>query len=143
MKKSNAVWFLSAFAVGFLIMYNLNSAPARAEGEVVCRITANTGTAATTTQGDGGALCPWTAGSVVVMQCVDAVVCYDPNSSNGGVATVAGSLCVDQTGIASDPVMIGLNPSETRISLILKAASDGGTTANCKFAATRRRIPAP
>ncbi len=138
MKRAIAV--IAVAAVGLLLVSHIPEA--RAEGEVSCIMSPNGTTASPTTQGDGGTACSWVFGSAVIMQCEDGVVCYDPNASNGGVATVAGDLCANFNG-TSDPILIGLNPSEKIISLIVKEVADGGATVRCKFAATRRRIPAP
>ncbi len=126
----------AALTIAFLVL----TLPQKvsAEGKVVCRIQTNSTAATTTTVSDGGTACPWAAGAAVIMQCRDSVVCYTPT----GTATVAGSLCAKFTDDA-DPILIGLNPSEKVISLILKSATDAGTTAYCNFAETRRRIPAP
>ncbi len=135
MKKLIAVVALAA--VGF---WALKTPEARAEGKVTCIVATNTTAAATSLITDAGTLCPWAAGSAVIMQCPDNVVCYDP--SVGGTATLARSLCASFNSDA-DPILIGLNPSEKVISLILKGNSDGGASGICKFAETRRRIPAP
>ncbi len=72
------------------------------------------------------------------MQCEDCVVCYDPYTADGGVASVAADLCVNFTGVA-DPIPLRLNSREKNISIILKTASDAGTTCRCKFANTHMR----
>ncbi len=59
----------------------------------------------------------------------------------GPVATTS-DLCVSFVS-SPDPILIGLNPNQKNISLILNSAADAGTGGVCKFAATRRRIPAP
>ncbi len=157
MKHSNVKVLLASFVAGFVIVGLINANKAHAEGAVKCihHVTST----ATDTQAmvDGGVACTWVAGAAVIMQCVDATVCYDPAVKNrqadGGLqkysdAGIIGpqattsDLCAYFPGDA-DPILLGLNPNEQNIGLILKSAQDGGATAVCKFAETRRRIPAP
>lgn len=134
--------FFGALVVVAFVLVALN---AYAEGETACIIQTSTGAATTTgtrtALGDGGTPCNWSEGSVVAMQCDDSVVCYDPNASNGGVATVAGDLCVNfQTGnVPADPILIGLNVGQQKISLIAKSVGDAGALSLCKMAYTKRR----
>lgn len=136
------------FGALVVMMFALVALNAHAEGEVVCIVAPNTTTAITTgtpsALGDGGTPCPWTYGAVVPMQCVDCVVCYDPNASKSpaGVATVASDVCANfQTGaLPADPILIGLSSTQRTISMIAASVGDGGSTCNCKMMATTRRV---
>ncbi len=75
------------FAVAAL--FAVLSAPAHAEGDLVCTITVSAGVTDTQQMTDGGLVCPWVAGAAVPMQCPNAKVCYNPGSldrlSDGGL----------------------------------------------------------
>ncbi len=62
-------------------------------------------------------------------------------SARGPYATV-NSLCANflATNGNPDPYIIYLDGTQRNISLILAEAGDGGTTADCKFANSKRRI---
>ena len=133
--------FFSALVITMFALVAIN---ARAEGETVCIVTANTGAATTTgtrtALGDGGTPCNWIEGSVVGMQCADCVVCYDTTASQGGVAAVSADVCANfQTGaLPADPILIGLNTNQQKISMIAASVGDGGAQCRCKMLSTKR-----
>lgn len=133
--------FFGALVVVLLALVALE---ARAEGELACIVRANTSAAVNTgtrtALGDGGTPCNWSEGSVVALQAEDCVVCYDPAASQGGVATVGQDLCANfQSGaLPTDPILIGLNTSQQKISVIAASVGDAGSSCNCKFFYTKR-----
>lgn len=132
--------FFGAIALALVVFAGL----AKAEGETVCIVTANTGAATTTgtrtALGDGGTPCNWIEGSVVGLQCADCVVCYDTAASQGGVAAVSDDVCANfQTGaLPADPILIGLNTNQQKISMIAASVGDGGAQCRCKMLSTKR-----
>ncbi len=62
-------------------------------------------------------------------------------SAAGPIAT-AGDICANflATNGLPDPYVIYLDGTQRNIGLILAEAGDGGTTADCKFANSKRRI---
>lgn len=158
MKRSSVAISVLTFCAVMVALGFFPPQKAHAEGEVVCIITVNATTATDTQQmTDAGTACNWAAGAAVIMQCPNIEVYYDPatndRNADGGLpinvdagirGPVASSTDLAASFISNpDPVLIGLNPNEKNISLLMNSAADAGASGICKFAATRRRIPAP